>query len=62
MLTFLDLFFSILQKLSLLVFGGNAAMWANKVSVVSNLVGSLTHLSVVPYIYIYIDKDKEIKK
>ena len=34
----------ILQKSSLLVFGGNVVMWANKVSVVSNLVGWLTRL------------------
>ena len=36
--------FKILQKLSLLLFGGNVAMWACKVSVVSNLVGLLTRL------------------
>ena len=32
----------ILRKLSLLFFGGNVATWANEVSVVSNLVVSLT--------------------
>ena len=35
----------ILRKLSLLLFWGNIAMWANKVSIVSNLVGSLTRIS-----------------
>ena len=45
MQTSVDLFFipsKILQKLLLVFFGGNVAIWASKVSVLPNLVGSLS--------------------
>ena len=42
--SFLFISSKILGKLSLLFFGGNIAMWAKKVSVVLNLLGSLTRL------------------
>ena len=44
LISFLSIPSKILRKFSLLFFGGNVAMWASKVSFVSNLVGSLTRL------------------